>query len=601
MSRIAGSVSIAHSEQIKDLMFQTMHHRCSGDQKYYNDEHCMLLCCGSDMIQCDEIHYKQWGEDTYRIIFDGELYNSSEICDRLKNYGYEVLDKTDASIALLAYIVWGTDALDILHGVFSFAIWSKKRKTLFLARDKMGVKPLFYTMKNGGLIFASEIKTILAHPHIEAELDEEGIAQIMLIGPGRIPGSGVFKNICELEPGCWAEYTDKNFIKQKYWMLKDRPHTESFGETTEHVRWLVLDSIKRHAAIDHHTGSFLSGGLDSSIISAISAKELEKRGKVLETFSVDYEDNDINFVGGVFQPERDNAYIEIMRKYINSTHHWTVLGPTELVELLDAATTARDLPGMGDVDASLMAFCSRISKRVPAALSGECADEIFGGYPWFADADKKPLEGFPWAQNTKYRLSFINRAHNIRGAEFIMDHYNSSINQCDLLCDNSSIDKRIKQLTYLNQYWFMQTLIDRNDRMSINSGLVIRAPFCDAGIAEYMYAVPWSMKHYADREKGLLRLAMKGVIPDEVLWRKKSPYPKTYDPVYTKLVKEILHTILADKQALIWNMVDPDAAKKLMDEECETPWYGQLMKGPQTMAYLLQINVWMNKYKIKIV
>ena len=147
----------------------------------------------------------------------------------------------------------------------------------------------------------------------------------------------------------------------------------------------------------------------------------------------------------------------------------------------------------------------------------------------------------------------------------------------------------------------MQTLIDRNDRMSINSGLVIRAPFCDAGIAEYMYAVPWSMKHYADREKGLLRLAMKGVIPDEVLWRKKSPYPKTYDPVYTKLVKEILRTILADKQALIWNLVDPNAAKKLMDEEYETPWYGQLMKGPQTMAYLLQINVWMNKYKIKIV
>ena len=159
----------------------------------------------------------------------------------------------------------------------------------------------------------------------------------------------------------------------------------------------------------------------------------------------------------------------------------------------------------------------------------------------------------------------------------------------------------MKEMVNLNQQWFMQTLLDRKDRMSMACGLEVRVPFCDYRIAEYLYGVPWEYKDYLGKEKGLLRYAMEGMLPQEVLWRKKSPYPKTYDPRYLEAVNSLMHKLLQKNDAPIYGIVDRNALKALCSAELAWPWYGQLMKLPQTIAYMLQVNFWLEHYKISII
>ena len=467
----------------------------------------------------------------------------------------------------------------------------------------MGVKPLFYTLHKNGMLFSSEIKTLLTYPDVPRELEAEGAAQILLLGPGRKPGSGVFKNILELMPGCCGYYYEGKWNWWRYWKLKDREHRDSFEETAECVRYLVTDAIRRQMVADVPIGTFLSGGLDSSLISAVCAGEMAERGECLHTFSVDYEDNDKYFVAGKFQPNSDNSYIQLMRKELQSRHHQTVLKPQDLLDCAREATIARDLPGMADVDFSLYAFCKDIRKEVKMALSGECADEIFGGYPWYRDPEVRMFHGFPWAQNTEQRARYLNRdiCRFTDANAFVNDCYRQTLNECDILPENSPNERRMKEMVNLNQIWFMQTLLDRKDRMSMACGLEVRVPFCDYRIAEYLYGVPWEFKDFDNKEKGLLRYAMKGVLPKEVLWRKKSPYPKTYDPRYLDSVSLLLRELLDKKDAPIYALVDKTALNQLLNSEFVWPWYGQLMRLPQTIAYMLQVNMWLEHYKIRVV
>ena len=292
-----------------------------------------------------------------------------------------------------------------------------------------------------------------------------------------------------------------------------------------------------------------------------------------------------------------------MQKKLGTIHHWSVLTPDDLLQCIEDATIARDLPGMADVDFSLLAFSKHIFEHVSVVLSGECADEIFGGYMWYTDPQIRSEEGFPWARNALLRASFIHDEYlnNIDPKEFIMDQYKTTVKNCDILPGTSAIDRRIKELVNLNFAWFMQTLLDRNDRMTMYHGLQVRVPFCDYRIAEYLYSVPWEFKHYGEREKGLLRYAMGDVLPQKVLYRKKSPFPKTYDPEYLKIVTEKLQEIMDDPNAPLLQLVRKDSLEKLITTEFTWPWYGQLMKLPQTIAYMLQINRWLTLYNVNIV
>ena len=452
---------------------------------------------------------------------------------------------------------------------------------------------------DGGLLFASEIKTILEYPTVRARIDNTGIAQLVLMGPGRLPGSGVFQGIHEIEPGQYAVYQDGKLSVTQYWKLLDREHTESFQETVEHVRYLIFDAIQRQMVSDVPIGTFLSGGLDSSIITAICAHREREEGRRLKTFSVDYLDNEKYFRSNRFQPNSDSTYIEIMQNTLDTEHSWSVLTPEALCGVLEEATIARDLPGMADVDFSLLAFCGDIRREVKVALSGECADEIFGGYPWYRDPEVREREGFPWAQNTLQRASLLRSDIGVNAEEFVLDAYMQTCRDSDILPGTSAFEARMKEMVNLNFRWFMQTLLDRKDRMSMYHALEVRVPFCDYRIAEYLYGVPWEFKDYQGREKGLLREAVKGLLPDKVLYRKKSPYPKTFDPRYSQLISERFRELLSRK-ALVWEIVNQAKLIELVEKSSPWPWYGQLMRNPQIMAYFLQMDFWLNHYHVDV-
>jgi asparagine synthase (glutamine-hydrolysing) len=511
--------------------------------------------------------------------------------------GHRFRGHSDTEVLLHAYAQYGSDCLQKLNGIFAFAVWEERRKRLFLARDRIGVKPLFYKLHSGGLLFASEIKTILAYPTVQARLGESGAMQLLLLGPGRLPGSGILEGIRELEPGYWGFFEGHQLRLERYWKLTDREHTHSFMETSDYVRYLVTDAIKRQIVSDVPIGTFLSGGLDSSIISAVCGKALAERGEVLKTFSVDYLNNDRFFQANRFQPDSDNAYIRIMADAIGSDHQRCVLTPEDLTDAMEDATLARDLPGMADVDISLLVFSGQIRRSVTVALSGECADEIFGGYPWYRDPEIRERAGFPWAQNTRLRSALLTFGTPEAAEAFVMDAYRQTCLESDVLPGTSDRERRMKEMVNLNFRWFMQTLLDRKDRMSMYHGLEVRVPFCDYRIAEYLYGVPWEMKDYQGREKGLLRHAVRDLLPEPVLNRKKSPYPKTYDPRYEQLVCQKLRDLLQTDSPL-WHLVRKEQARVLLEQDAPWPWYGQLMRRPQTMMYLLQTDFWLKHYRI---
>ena len=602
MCAIAGIIGLPIEQEIMDRMLLTMKRRGPDGTGSYRDRDCTLLHArlaiidpagGAQPMTLD------WAGECYRLVYNGELYNTAELRGALEGLGHSFSGHSDTEVLLHGYAQWGEEVLEKLNGIFAFAVWEEKRRRLFLARDRMGVKPLFYTQVRGGLVFASEIKTLLSCPFVRPCLDVEGAAQLLLLGPGRIPGSGVLKGIYELEPGCCGFYFDGKLRSYRYWELKDREHRDNFDTTVCNVRYLVEDAIKRQMVSDVPIGCFLSGGLDSSIITAICSREFGDR---LSTFSVDYRDNDRYFQPGKFQPNADRIYIDAMCDQLQCSHHWTVLEQDQLLGCLEDATCARDLPGMADVDFSLLAFCGDIRQCVKVALSGECADEIFGGYPWYRDPQIRDVDGFPWAQNIRQRTAFLSKdlRDKIDSRDFVHSQYQATLNQTDILPGTSTLETRMKQMMNLNLRWFMQTLLDRKDRMSMYNGLEVRVPFCDHRIAEYLYGVPWNFKDYQGREKGLLREAVKDLLPEQVLWRKKSPYPKTHHPQYAALVRTRLEALLDQPDLALFSIVSRDALSELLTAATPIPWYGQLMTGPQTMAYFLQLQFWLDYYNVDI-
>lgn len=606
MCAIAGILGPELDDQQIQQILKTMHRRGpdgNGSYRFHNVTLLHTRLAIIDPVGGAQPMELEWAQEHYVLTYNGELYNTQELRRELQQQGHHFQTNSDTEVVLHAYVQWKEKALEKMNGIFAFSVWEQKAKRLFLARDRIGVKPLFYIHRPDLFAFASEIKSLLALPAVPAQLDVYGAAQILLLGPGRIPGSGVFRNIYEVEPGQYGIYEKGILSLRRYWKLQDRPHTDSFADTVEKVRTLVTDSIQRQMVSDVPIGTFLSGGLDSSIITAVCSENYRNAGKTLPTFSLDYANQDRYFKPSKFQPNSDTEYIRLMEREFQNQSNWTVLSPLQLYEALEDATVARDLPGMADVDFSLLVFCRQIRQHVKVALSGECADEIFGGYPWFRDPAIRDTDGFPWAQSLPQRVELLPQwlLRKIDPREFVQSLYHDSIAAADVLPDAGPVDRRMKQMMALNIQWFMQTLLDRKDRMSMFSGLEVRVPFCDHRIAQYLYTVPWEYKDHQGREKGLLRCAMEGILPDEILYRKKSPYPKTHDPAYLELVSGGLKEVLSDPQSPILDLVPAQCLQQLLEQDFNWPWYGQLMRRPQTIAYMLQINFWLKHYKITIV
>ena len=549
---------------------------------------------------------QRFNQGEYIIVYNGQIYNTKELRKTLTENGFAFYSHSDTEVLLKSYIHYGKDVVNHLNGIFAFAIWNTKTEELFIARDHFGVKPLFYTEFDGGLIFASELKAIFKYPNFEKIIDSQGVSELFGIGPSHTPGFTVYKNIYEIKPAHFAVYNKSGLHIEQYWKLKSKRHLEDFEETSHHLEELLKDSISRQLVSDMPICTFLSGGLDSSIITKFTSDYLQKEDMApLDTYSVDYVDNDKNFVKSDFQPNSDNYYIELMNKNCYSTHHIVMLDTPELAASLKEAMIARDMPGMADVDSSLYLFCKEVKKEKTVSLMGECADEIFGGYPWFFREDSLNSGTFPWSIAINERNNLLNPSisSKINLKDYINFRYNQSLSNVEILDSDSYDTAEKRKISYLTITWFMQTLLERADRMSMANGFEVRVPFCDYRLAEYMYNVPWEMKAYQGREKGLLRHIMKGYLPDEIVDRKKSPYPKTFNPTYLTAVKNMLTEIMKDSSRPINYLLNRDFILDILNTDGKAfsrPWFGQLMTGPQLIAYLCQVDMWLEEYRPKI-
>ncbi|MEE1013270.1 MAG: asparagine synthase (glutamine-hydrolyzing) [Clostridia bacterium] len=538
----------------------------------------------------------------YVIVYNGEIYNTDEILPELKKKGYTFETTGDTEVILYAYMEYGTRCASMLNGIFAFAIWDSREQRLMLCRDRLGVKPLFYTLKDGGLVFGSELKALFQHPAVSPQADEDSFREIFAVGPARTPGNGVFKDVHEIQPGNLAVFSREGFMEHPYWELEAKPHTDNYRQTVEQVSFLVRDAIRRQMVSDVPVCSFLSGGLDSSIIAAVATEFMTENGGTLNTFSFDFNGNNQFFRSNNFQPTRDRPFVDMLVSRFPVRHTYLECDTESLANLLPAAVCAKDLPGMTDVDASLMFFCSLVKAHNKVALTGECADEIFGGYPWFYREDLFHADGFPWSHDIAARTCMLkdNVVARLHLDDYARQRYKDALKTVPRLPGECGEDQRRREISYLNIRWFMQTLLDRMDRASMAYGLEARVPFADHRIVEYLYNVPWSMKYRNGVEKALLRDACVGLLPQEVLYRKKSPYPKTYHPAYEELLSQRFRRVLEDPSAPVHRFVAKEKAERFLasPKDYGKPWFGQLMAGPQMIAYMLQVNHWMEEYKI---
>lgn len=538
------------------------------------------------------------------IIYNGELYNTPELRTELMSRGHEFVGHSDTEVLLHAYLEWKTDAFARLNGIFAFAIWEKRERRLTLCRDRLGVKPLFFAPIRNGLTFGSTIDTVLCHPEIEPVIDEDGLRTLLLLGPARPPESGVFRQIKSLLPGHFAILTPENFTDHVYWQLEAHEHEDDLPTTIERTHTLICDAARRQLVSDVPLACFLSGGLDSSILSMLAAKDYAARGETLHTWSVDYRDNDKYFTKSIFQPNSDDSYIDQMVDFLGTHHHRVVLEPEALCAALLPATDARALPGMADVDSSLLLFCAAVKRGgTTVCLSGECADELFGGYPWYHREEILFEDTFPWSRSVGLRLGLLTPDAVRNGEEFVRQHYRDTCDRAPKLSSDDKKAARMREMFVLNLDWFMATLLDRKDRMSMYSGLEVRVPFCDHRIVEYAYNMPWDFKSLEGREKGIVRRAFADELPKDIVFRKKSPYPKTFHPVYTRLCADYVRRIFEDNTSVAASLFDRNAVQKLMQrpESLAEPWFGQLMRTPQIFAYIIQLDRWFRHYHVKIV
>lgn len=552
---------------------------------------------------------KDINNNRYVIVYNGELYNTKELKDNLISKGYDFSTTCDTEVVLNSFIEYGKECVNMFNGIFAFAIYDKNNDYIFLARDRLGIKPLFYTItQNNTFVFASEIKGILKHPEVTPVLDKYGIMEMFGVGPSHTPGKTFFKNIFEIEAGNIGVYTTTSgLLKEKYWDLKTKECSDTETEAISIIHDLVTDATKKQLVSDVGICSMLSGGLDSSILTKIAHDNIPD----ITTFSIDFKDNDKNFTANSYQMTKDSDYVKIMKDYLNTNHKTIKIENEELFDLLEDSVIARDMPGMADIDSSMFVFCKYINNNnFKVCLSGECSDEIFGGYPWYYKEHLINNKGFPWALSENLRTNLLKngilKEHEL--IEYIYACKENTLKNVEVLDINDEYENRFRKTNYLTIKWFMNTLVERTDRMSMANSLEVRVPFADHRIFEYVYNLPAKMKLglYSNNEpieKYLLRKAFESELPKDIVYRKKSPFPKTYDPIYLNLVENKVYEIINNKDSKIHKILNVDFVKDMLNihgKNLKENLFGQLMTYPQTLAYIIQIEMWLEIYNLEI-
>lgn len=573
----------------------TPHHTLSNS--YTLDNHCGMTCLNTNTSSNPPLHSSSFLHfENYTLLFHGTLYNIDEL---KKMFQTSTLLET----VLQGLIHYNTDFLEMMDGVFSLAFYNQFKNSLLLARDCFGVIPLFYSFINGTVVFSTKLKSILSYPGIEPVVKKEGLQELFGLGPAKNPESAIFDGIKEIKPGNYMRFSMDNTIVNQFWQLKCHEHEDDYATTLRTTKDLVISAVEKQMKGDSPICCFLSGGVDSSLVSAICSKELSTTDTCLTTYSFDFDDSEVYFKSNGFQPSLDRPYVDMMVDYLKTNHHYLYCDSQNQVDLLTDSVIAHDLPCMADIDSSLIYFCSKVAPSHKIVMTGECADEVFGGYPWMHNEASWTGDTFPWANDLTPRTDLLHSdlKQELNLEEFVKNSFENAVSEITPLSSQSEKEKYRTRIAYLNLRYFMQTLLDRMGCAGSYTGLEARVPFCDRKLVEYVFNIPWEMKAKDGIVKNVLREAFRGFLPDEILFRKKSPYPKTYHPEYENLLREKLKSCLLDTSPLL-AIVDYTYLKRFIDspKDYGKPWYGQLMAGPQMLAYLIQMDFWLREYKITI-
>ncbi|MFE5541886.1 asparagine synthase (glutamine-hydrolyzing) [Streptomyces sp. NPDC056485] len=547
-------------------------------------------------------------DDTQPVItYTGEVYNFRELREELRALGHEFRTSSDTEVVLRSYLEWGAGFAERLNGIYAFAIWDPRTEELLLVRDRMGVKPLYYYPTADGVLFGSEPKAILAHPDAEAVVDPEGLKEIFSIV--KTPGHAVFRGMHEVVPATTVRFTRDGQSATRYWELKAAPHTDDLDTTIARVRELLEDIVERQLVADVTVGTLLSGGLDSSAVTALAARALAKQGveQPIRAFSVDFTGHDDRFETNMQWADPDTPFAVEVARQVGAEHIIVELQNEHILdpEVRSTVLRAQDLPvSTGDMEYSLLILCRALKERMTVALSGEAADELFGGYTWFHDKAAVELDSFPWHHPFEKlggigALREVGLWDRLGLTEYVKGRYTQALDEVPRLEGEGGFEERMRERTYLNLTRWENFLLDRKDRMSMAASLEVRVPFTDHRLVEYVYNTPWAMKSFDGREKSLLRAAMRGLLPDSVLDRKKNPYPSTQDRDYEIALREQVEGLLVEG-APVLRLVSEADIRKLLDRPVGAYAVGGPWSARAVLERLIEFNTWVTEYDVRV-
>jgi asparagine synthase (glutamine-hydrolysing) len=538
------------------------------------------------------------------LTFSGEIYNFRELRRELEGYGHAFRTRSDTEVLLRSWLQWGSDCLPRLNGMFAFAVWDAGREELVLARDRLGIKPLYYAPTASGVLFGSEPKAIIAHPRWQPELDAEGISELFGQVGTRTPGHGMYRGLREVRPG-WMVRVDRGGVHERaYWQLEARPHTDDEAATVATVRDLLTDIVQRQLVADVPLCSLLSGGVDSSALAALAARSLDRDGRgKLVTFSVDFAGSQENFRPDRLRPSHDEPFAREAADHVGSLHSTILLDAADLTAAWRAPLRAHDMPVYGDMYTSIYLLFRGLREHSTVALSGESADEVFGGYPWYHDERMLNAPAFPWGAGGSWApLLRPDVAAAVRLDERAAQRYADAQAEVPHLPGEQPRDRRIREVLYHGLTRWLPLLLDRKDRLSMAVGLEVRVPFCDHRLVEYVWNVPWDLKETGGIEKGLLRQAVADLLPPSIAYRRKSIYPASPDPAYATALRAQMTELLHRSDAPLFDLIDHGALAAAFAADPMLPGMIAVLPSPYACAaFLLDVNEWLTEYKIRLV
>ncbi|MFJ4920774.1 asparagine synthase (glutamine-hydrolyzing) [Streptomyces sp. NPDC088725] len=501
------------------------------------------------------------------LVYSGETYNFTDLREELAGRGHRFRTQSDTEVVLRGYLEWGTAVAERLGGMYAFAVWDGREDKLVMVRDRMGIKPLYYYPTPDGVLFGSEPKAILANPLARARVALDGLRELFAFV--KTPGHAIWDGMYEVEPGSVVTVDRNGLRRHVYWALETRAHPDGREASIARVRELLDDSVRRQLVADVPLCTLLSGGLDSSAMTAIAARRLAASGETVSSFAVDFAGQTENFVADELRPTHDTPYVHDVARASRTDHTDIVLDARVLADLdvRSRVIGARDLPmGLGDMDASLYLLFKAVREHSTVALSGESADEVFGGYRHFFDEEARKADMFPWlvhfarafGEDRGVLRTELTAAMNL--PVYVQDSYATAVGAVQRLDGESDFEFRMRKICHLHLTRLVRLLLDRKDRLSMAVGLEVRVPFCDHRLVEYVYNTPWSLKSFDGREKSLLREATADVLPRSVYDRVKSPYPTTQDPAYALALQGHVKDLLANPFHQVFDLVDRDRA-----------------------------------------